>query len=354
MTADHFSPRAFRRGLRGAGITATEYRVAVELCEYAGPGKPVVWPSIAALAEDCELDRSTVIRTLNRLEVKGFIARDSARKGGRGQSTRWRLIVKGGASATLSDTERVAPETERVANQPIKGRTSATRRSKEEERRSAGSGVPPPPALTRGAGTPSPGSDSGAALPLNHDDAIHLETWPEWAAATDISVDRPVCNDHPNGDTGKPCNGCRRAREDLAPWEEERADWRNEQKELRRNMTACSFCDERGQITTTEGLYWCDHRIPPPGWTAAQPVDCETCLDWGWMSTPQKWNATLNRFVTCSPDEPDVRHLWGRCDCKSNPPVDLKHKSIPANPNNIRSLVIPENTLEGNHSHDFS
>jgi hypothetical protein len=34
--ANNFSPRAFRRSLRGAGITATEYRVAVELCEYAG------------------------------------------------------------------------------------------------------------------------------------------------------------------------------------------------------------------------------------------------------------------------------------------------------------------------------
>jgi hypothetical protein len=50
-----FSPRAFRRGLRGAGITATEYRVAVELCEYAGPknqlcGRPsLCWPRIANL-----------------------------------------------------------------------------------------------------------------------------------------------------------------------------------------------------------------------------------------------------------------------------------------------------------------
>ena len=87
LSAVAFSPRAFRRSLRRAGITLTQYRVAVELCEYARQDRSVVWPSIAVLAEDCELDRSTVIRNLNRLEVKGFFACDGARKGGRGQST---------------------------------------------------------------------------------------------------------------------------------------------------------------------------------------------------------------------------------------------------------------------------
>jgi DNA-binding MarR family transcriptional regulator len=129
-----FRPRNFRRSLRGAGITATEYRVAVELCEYAGAGKSIVWPSIATLAADCEVDRSTVIRALNQLKAKGLIACVGDRSGGRGRATRWRLLnKKGRANDTLSDGERVAPETERVANQALKGRTGATRRSKEVE-----------------------------------------------------------------------------------------------------------------------------------------------------------------------------------------------------------------------------
>jgi len=127
-----FSPRAFRRSLRGAGITATEYRVAVELCEYAGPQKPVVWPSIAVLAEDCELGRSTVIRVLGQLESKGFIACDGGRKGGRGCSTRWRPIVKGLAAETLSDGKRVPLQTKRVPLQTEKGPAGGTRRRKEE------------------------------------------------------------------------------------------------------------------------------------------------------------------------------------------------------------------------------
>jgi DNA-binding MarR family transcriptional regulator len=91
-----FRPRNFRRSLRGAGITATEYRVAVELAEYAGNGKSVVWPSIATLAADCEVDRSTVIRALNQLKVKGVIACASERNGGRGRTTRWRLLNRKG------------------------------------------------------------------------------------------------------------------------------------------------------------------------------------------------------------------------------------------------------------------
>ena len=114
LSAVAFSPRAFRRSLRRAGITLTQYRVAVELCEYARQDRSVVWPSIAVLAEDCELGRSTVIRVLGQLESKGFIACDGGRKGGRGCSTRWRPIVKGLAAETLSDGKRVPLPTKRV------------------------------------------------------------------------------------------------------------------------------------------------------------------------------------------------------------------------------------------------
>ncbi len=90
-----FRPRDFRRGLRRAGLTPTEYRVAVELCEYAGPDKAVVWPSNPTLAEDCGLCVRTVVRALNRLQAEGVIACAGTRKGGRGRGTRWELLIKG-------------------------------------------------------------------------------------------------------------------------------------------------------------------------------------------------------------------------------------------------------------------
>ena len=57
MSAEEFHPRDFRRGLRHAGVTDAEYRVAVELSEYAAIGKAVVWPSLPTLAEHCRMER---------------------------------------------------------------------------------------------------------------------------------------------------------------------------------------------------------------------------------------------------------------------------------------------------------
>jgi len=103
MTADNFSPRAFRRSLRHACLTDAEYRVANELCEFAGIGKPVVWPSVPTLAENCCMKDRGVQYTLGRLEAKGVIACVTRSKGGRGQTSRWQLLVKGD---TVSDPKR--------------------------------------------------------------------------------------------------------------------------------------------------------------------------------------------------------------------------------------------------------
>lgn len=142
MSVDAFHPQDFRRGLRRAGISSTEYRVAVELSDYAGSGNSVVWPAVATLAADCEIDRSTVIRALNHLEAKGFISRATASKGGRGHTTRWRLLInprtsatvsagKGRTRATVPAEKTVAPAHETVAPAHRNSRTGATRTSKE-------------------------------------------------------------------------------------------------------------------------------------------------------------------------------------------------------------------------------
>jgi hypothetical protein len=295
-----FSPRAFRRGLRGAGagVTLTEHRVAVELCEYAGQGNPFAWPSIDTLAEDCVLDRRTVIRALNRLAANGFIVCDGTRNGGRGKSTRWRLIAKGVTTDTLSDEERVSPQTERVSPQTVKGVTGDTRSSKEEGGR-GGSGAPPPPALTRGGGAPSPSSGSGSGSgepsnccqqhhPAGDDDCddcaramrkfenwemYRPQSWAEHSAEYVTNVPAKwlaqgpprVCDgDHP---VGAPCGACKELRLMRVEWEKRRAVWEEDRKDFRRDVRDCKFCDDNGRVHV-EGdpeLWWCDHgEVDPP------------------------------------------------------------------------------------------
>lgn len=92
MTAFH--PRDFRRGLRHAGLTHGEYRVAVELAEHSNRDDPIVWPSVAALADVCAMTERGVQGILSSLSAKGVATRVSSTKGGRGNTNRWRLLIK--------------------------------------------------------------------------------------------------------------------------------------------------------------------------------------------------------------------------------------------------------------------
>jgi hypothetical protein len=95
LQSDQFHPGAFRRGLRYAGLTHGEFRVAVEMSEHANVGNPVVWPGAATLAEICGMTKYGVRLVLKQLAVKRVIVRAdlSANKGGRGHANRWRLLV---------------------------------------------------------------------------------------------------------------------------------------------------------------------------------------------------------------------------------------------------------------------
>jgi hypothetical protein len=78
--AAEFNPRDFRRGLRGAGLTDAEYRVAVELAEFSMIGKPEVWPSLPTLAENCCMaDRRSVRRILGPARTPRNRSRDTSR-----------------------------------------------------------------------------------------------------------------------------------------------------------------------------------------------------------------------------------------------------------------------------------
>jgi hypothetical protein len=186
-----------------------------------------------------------------------------------GKATTYSVRVPGDEAISASQS-RAKDESFSASNQTLyrvetdtfsASQSRALMLKKEESERA---GAPAPPALTRGAGAPARDSGSGDDLPLNHDDVEHPESWREWAAAAGISVERPVCKEHPDGDTGISCSGCGRARENLKQWEEERSDSRDCQKDLRDDISACRFCDDHGYNTTPTGWYWCDHQTPPP------------------------------------------------------------------------------------------
>jgi Helix-turn-helix domain len=214
-----FHPRDFRRSLRGAGLTPTERMVAVELSEYSGIGKAIVWPAVATLAADCGVGRSTVKRALNRLQSKGFTAAIGSRAGGRGHATRWQLLVKGVTSEPLYDAERGSSETERGSSQTIKGSTGEPRSSKEVDKEGgarASAALPSPPAEISAAEQPEP--------------------------------DR-YCPAHmPNG-TRRNCRACGTAREDNQVWREQQAERRRLQAAaIRQAIADCTRCNGTGSV----------------------------------------------------------------------------------------------------------
>lgn len=182
--AAEFNPRDFRRGLRDASITDAEYRVAVELCEHAGIGKPVVWPSVPTLAENCCMKDRAVQYILRRLESKGVIACENRSKGGRGQTSRWRLLTKTVHShAPFTDPETVHHDSRNGA--PARPKTvhgHAPEEVIEEERRSAARAPAPadaaPRAPRQGSGQ-KPVNDEGAS-----EDGLLLESWERRALTT--------------------------------------------------------------------------------------------------------------------------------------------------------------------------
>lgn len=92
MSAE-FHPSDFRRGLRYAGLTHGEFRVAVELCEYAAVDEPIVWPSVKTLAETAGMTERGVQIVFKGLTRKRVIVCVETSRGGSGKTNRWRLLV---------------------------------------------------------------------------------------------------------------------------------------------------------------------------------------------------------------------------------------------------------------------
>jgi hypothetical protein len=169
--AAEFHPSDFRRGLRHAGLTHGEFRVAVELCEYATINEPIVWPSVGTLAETCGMTRQGVQGSLRGLQAKGVVIRVTPGRCGRGQTNHWRLLVKRANESTpfLDEKEptTIGPFGSKRANERTpKGPTKTHERandgwpevvrSREEVGNARASATPGPPPLEDSSGEEPP------------------------------------------------------------------------------------------------------------------------------------------------------------------------------------------------------
>lgn len=199
-----FHPRDFRRGLRHLRLDDAEYRVAMELCEFAAIGRPIVWPGVKTLAEHCGMTPRGVQGILLRLEAKGVIACVTRSKGGRGHTTHWQLLVQrpqttnGRSRFTGTEiTNRGAGNYEPPCSETTNGRSPEVGMEvgMEVGGRACVRETPPTPEpqQPRNDRTSQPSANSNSERP----------------AAVEPS---PFCPRHPGG-TDKPCKGCQQARE---------------------------------------------------------------------------------------------------------------------------------------------
>ena len=68
-----FSKLDYLRDLRGAKISASEFRVLVMVLTYADQHGERAFPGVARLADDCRLSERQVQRCLNRLDTEGYL-----------------------------------------------------------------------------------------------------------------------------------------------------------------------------------------------------------------------------------------------------------------------------------------
>lgn len=111
--------------------------------------------------------------------------------------------------------------------------------------------------------------------PRNHNDAYHPETWKEWTADLGMSEERPT-NYY-----------------DAKKWDTERDEWKEWNADLRAKIKACTQCDNNGQYTDHDGLWWCEHTA----------LDCPLCDDYGWQLGPD--GSVKEPAKRCSHPKPD-------------------------------------------------
>jgi DNA-binding MarR family transcriptional regulator len=70
--------------------TGADLKVAVLIWEHTNVDFGYAWPSLSYIATELSLDRSTVVRSVKKLEQKGWIVRS---RNGRFRSNKYRLAI---------------------------------------------------------------------------------------------------------------------------------------------------------------------------------------------------------------------------------------------------------------------
>lgn len=73
---------------RDTGLPGAALRVAILLWEHMNADRGYAWPSLVYIAEQLGVDKSTVVRSLKKLEVRGWISTE--RRCGRHRGNRYR------------------------------------------------------------------------------------------------------------------------------------------------------------------------------------------------------------------------------------------------------------------------
>jgi len=104
--------------------------VLIAIANHVHGGESYAWPSVARIAAEARVDRSTVYRSLHRLEAIGELV--VTRGGGRGNTNSYTLkglqpaTVKSPETVAACDAETVAAGNKTVAQMQKNGRSSAT------------------------------------------------------------------------------------------------------------------------------------------------------------------------------------------------------------------------------------
>lgn len=253
-----FHPGDFRRALRDLNLTPTERVVAVELCEYAGPERPIVWPSNRTLADRCGMSRPGVIGILSRLAAKSVILCAARSKGGRGCTTPWLLVAHLPRNClrplTVSGLETVNEDPSKLSTgtpKTVNGGLHELERELERELGGAAPGAPPPASEAAQLGNDPPN-------PSGH--PANQSANPAWVAAAAIAAPQPGpepprrCPNHIHWDAARrgevpncrPCGDARKAHE---AWQASAAAAEKATRSATRAaIDGCPDCDGAGRL----------------------------------------------------------------------------------------------------------
>lgn len=90
-----FSKLLYLKGLHGANLTSSEYRVLVTVLCYTNANGEGAWPGVARLQDDCRMSERSVQRCLKSLRTKGWLRRVQLGSAKSGRASEFALSTPG-------------------------------------------------------------------------------------------------------------------------------------------------------------------------------------------------------------------------------------------------------------------